>query len=71
MIVGNYFNALANDLIAIAYLPWVCLSARSSTALAIYTSEFPPPYITNLFLIKVVNTHKASCKDLSASSKIC
>jgi hypothetical protein len=44
MIVGNVFKALANPYIAKAFFP-LTLLAKSSTAIAIYNSEFPPPKI--------------------------
>lgn len=42
-----------------------------STAEAILISELPPPYNTLLFLMVLTKTQMASCKLLSASSKMC
>ena len=70
IIIGNYLNALENDSIANAYLPLTFLAAYS-IAFAIWISELPPPYMTLKFLTVLIKTHKASCNDLSASSKTC
>lgn len=53
-----------------ASLPGV-LAANSETAFAINISEHPPPYTILVSLTVCVKTHKASCNDRSASSKIC
>ena len=68
MIVGIWRSAFANPSIAIERFPGV-LAASSSTALAMTISGAPPPLTTRLSRTVLVRTHRASCRERSASPR--
>mmetsp|Transcript_17 Transcript_17/g.59 ORF Transcript_17/g.59 Transcript_17/m.59 type:complete len:223 (+) Transcript_17:184-852(+) len=70
IIDGMHLNALAKHSIASERFPGV-FSASCSTALDMIISAHPPPQITRESLTAVFNTHNASCRERSASAKIC
>jgi hypothetical protein len=70
IIDGMRLNALAKHSIASERFPGV-FSASCSTALDMIISAHPPPQITRESLTAVFNTHNASCRERSASAKIC
>mmetsp|Transcript_1884 Transcript_1884/g.4198 ORF Transcript_1884/g.4198 Transcript_1884/m.4198 type:complete len:256 (-) Transcript_1884:1107-1874(-) len=70
MVAGRARNARANASIASDFLPGV-FAASSSTALAIFISGQPPPYTTRESRMVAWSTHSASCRERSASSRMC
>merc|ERR1719370_2424786 len=66
---GIISRASANALKQYASAP-VRVLACNISSLATSVSGAPPPAMRNLFLTRHLITHKASCKDLSASSSI-